>query len=262
MVEPKKNTALYDELRGTQRKAELEAWHHWNNSGRKPEHLEPLIRSIQPLITAEAKKRLPGLGGAIPAVALKQELRNAAMRAIETYDPNHLGPTGKPSQLSTHITTNFQRVTDFVSTMRNPKNNPRALFNRYGQYQNAVNEFTEEHGRDPSVDEVKVLLPGFNPREIKQIRRGFGNEVFSDFGTEIKGDVASSGTVQKIRNAATLLQSRLSAEEQQFIDLHYPSAGRQASVEAVAKKMGLPRHRVYRLKKAIENKLAPLVRSE
>ncbi len=258
----RKNTELYNELKGSRRQAELENWHRWNDSGRKPEHLEPILTSIQPLIATEAKKRLLGLGGSVPATALRQELRNAALRGIETYDPNHVGPTGRKTQLTSHIMTNFQRVTDFVSTMRNAKNNPRALLNQYGPYHNAVSEFTEEHGRDPSVEEVKSMLPSMSLPDIKRMRRGFGNEVFSDFGTDISGDQKHPATLEKIRNAAVLLSSQLSDAERQFVDLHYPSEGKQLSVEGIAKKLALPKHRVYRIKKLIEKKLSPLVKSE
>jgi hypothetical protein len=45
--------------------------------------------------------------------------------------------------------------------------------------------------------------------------------------------------------------------------MHYPSnGGKQAPIGAIAKAMNLPSHRIYRIKKLVENKLAPLVRSE
>ncbi len=252
----------YSELRG-RRQGELDLWHTWNENGRKDEHLEPLLKSIDPLIRSEARKRLQGLGGTMPAPALRQELRNAAVKAIHTFDPTRSERGLKGTQLTTHVVNSFQRVTDVVSAMRNPKYSPRALTDRFGTYTNAVTEFQEEHGREPTVEELQQKLPGWGPRVLKRMKKSFGAEVFSDMGGELEHDTSRPDVVQKIRNAAQLMKSTMTPQQQQFVDLHYPQPGeRQMSVTGIAKHMGLPEHKVYRIKKLVEARLAPLVKSE
>jgi hypothetical protein len=63
------------------RQKEVDLWHTWNTNGRTPEHLEPLLRSIEPLIVREVDKRLTGTAGNISSTAMKQNLRNSAVKS-------------------------------------------------------------------------------------------------------------------------------------------------------------------------------------
>lgn len=244
----------YNESRG-RRKSEVELWHHWNDNGRQPEHLEPLMKSMEPMIRSEAKKRLPGLGGTMPAPALRQELRNSAAKAVETYNPD------RGAQLSTHVYNNFMRVTDVVSLMRNPKYNPRDLSDRYGAYDNAVKEFHNENGRSPTVPELQEKLQ-WSPKTIRRMQKGFGEERFTDMGDAVDHE-QHRDQAQTVRHAAMLMRSTMTPQQQQFVDLHYPAPGQsQMSVAAIARHLKLPEHRVYRIKKTVESKLSPLVKSQ
>ncbi len=251
----KLSQARYDDARG-RRSKELDLWHRWNDNGRQHEHLEPLLQSIDPLLKKELRKRMQGLGGTMPQAALKQELRNAAHRAIETYDPTK-------SQLSSHITTNFMRTTDVISSVRNPKSNPRPISDRYGEFTNAQTEFEALHGRKPDPSEMKSLLPGWSDKMIKRMRKGFGSEVFSDMGTELEHDSSRPDTIDKIRSAIGIVRSQMSPDQQRFAELHYPPKGmKQKSVEQIAQTLGIPVHKAYKIKRMVENKIQTLVRSE
>jgi len=117
-------TQRYGELRDRRGK-ELQLWHIWNDSGRQQEHLEPLLKSIDPLIKSETNKRMTGLGGAIVSSAMKNELRNAAVKSLESYDPR------RGTQLTTHVVNGFMRISDFVSANRNAKYMPREDVEKY-----------------------------------------------------------------------------------------------------------------------------------
>lgn len=243
----------YGELRG-RRGQELQLWSQWNESGRQPEKLEPLLKSIDPLIRSEAQKRMQGLGGSISAPALKMELRNAAARALETYNP------ARGTQLTTHVVNNFMRVTDFIAANRNSKYMPREDVERYGAYQNAVNEFKEEHGRDPGIPELQQRL-GWNARKIKKMQRGFGSEVFSDMGTELEHDIQHEDPLQQVRSAYLLMKSQLTPQQQRFAEMHYPEEGsQQMSIRDIARNLGIPEHQAYRIKKHVEAKLSPVIK--
>lgn len=248
-------TQRYGELRG-RRGQELQLWYDWHQNGRKQEHLEPLLRSLDPLIRAETTKRMQGLGGSIASSALKNQLRNATVRALETYDPK------KGTQLTTHVINNFMRVTDFVAANRNPKYMPREDVERFGAFQNAKIEFQELHGREPTHTELANQL-GWSQRQIKKMHKGFGSEAFTDMGTELEHDIQHEDPIQQVRSALHLMRSTMTPEQQQFADLHYPEEGaQQKSVSAIAKAMKIPEHKAYRIKKKVEATLAPIIKRQ
>jgi DNA-directed RNA polymerase specialized sigma subunit len=249
-------TQRYEEARGRRTK-EIQLWHSWNESGKKQEHLEPLLKSLEPLIRSEATKRMQGLGGSISKPALQNELRNATMRALETYNPN------KGTQLTTHVVNNFMRITDFIAANRNPKYMPREDVERFGAFQNAKTEFSEVHGRDPTHHELQTLLPTWKPQQIKKMQRGFGSEAFTDMGTDLEHDVQGEDPMQRVRGALILMKSQLTPEQQAFAEMHYPAEGeRQKSVAAIARAMKIPEHKAYRIKKKVEAKLAPIIKGQ
>src|SRR5258708_3691297 len=73
------------QLRETQ-KAELDLWHHWNNNGRKPKNLKPLMDSFKPLL--EKQSRVWKNKVEIPTSAIDAEFKRHAVDACKTYDPN------------------------------------------------------------------------------------------------------------------------------------------------------------------------------
>lgn len=242
----------YEEYRG-RRGNEVKLWEQWQQSGKKPEHLEPLLKSLDPLIRAEARKRMTGLGGAISKPALTQQLRLATTRALETYKP-------EKGKLTTHVVGNFMRVTDFVAQNRNTKYMPKADVERYGAFQNAVTEFQEIHGREPTAQELQQQL-GWGARTIKKMQKSFGREAFTDMGADLDHDVATESPLQQARSAFMLMKSQFTPEQQQFAQLHYPEEGeRQMSVAGIARTMKIPEHKAYRIKKLVENKLAPIIK--
>jgi DNA-directed RNA polymerase specialized sigma subunit len=249
-------TQRYDELRGRRGK-ELELFHNWNSNGRQPEHLEPLLKSLDPLIRSETSKRMQGLGGSIAAPAMKNELRLATMKALESFDPK------RGTQLTTHVVNNFMRITDFVAANRNSKYMPREDVDRYQTFMNAKTEFAEEHGREPTAFELQQKLPNWRPAHVTKMMRGFGSEAFTDMGTDLEHDVQPEDQLQRVRSAVHLMRTTLTPEEQQFADLHYPAEGvQQKSVSAIAKALKIPEHKAYRIKKRVEGKLAPVIKGQ
>lgn len=249
-------TQRYEEARGRRTK-ELQLWHAWDQGGRQQTHLEPLLKSLEPLIRSETTKRMQGLGGSIAAPAMRNELRNATMRALETYKPD------KGTQLTTHVVNNFMRITDFVAANRNPKYMPREDVERFGAFQNAKAEFQEIHGREPTHHELQAALPTWKPQQIKKMMRGFGSEAFTDMGTDLEHDVQHEDPMQRVRGALMLMKSQLTPEQQTFAEMHYPAEGeQQKSVSAIAKAMKIPEHKAYRIKKRVEAKLAPIIKGQ
>jgi len=120
----------------------------------------------------------------------------------------------------------------------------------------------DAHGREPTVHELQQSL-GWRPKQIRKMMRGFGAEAFTDMGTELEHDTQVEDPVQRVRGAILLMRSQLTDEQRRFADLHYPEEGQeQKSVSAIAKHLGMPEHRVYRIKKKVEAKIAPIIRGQ
>ena len=259
VTDAERGAARYAELRG-RRGTELELWHKWNDNGRKEEHLEPLLQSVQPMIKREAKRRLVGLGGSIPLGALETSLQLATLKQIQRYDPARLGPSGKPVQLSTHIHNGFQSITDFVAKNRNARSLPRAKLDKAGELLAARDEFTQEHGREPTKAELAAKLPKWKKGAIAETTRARAPEVYTHFGGGLAED--NSADADKYRAAVLLVYGQLNPVEKQFADLHYPQAGETPmNVKQIANKLGIPQHQVYRVRAKVDKRLAPLVRS-
>lgn len=241
----------YDELRG-RRGAEKELWQKWDANGRQKEDLQPLLKSFDPMINSETKKRLQGLGGSISQSALKNELRISAVKAFHSYKP-------EKAQLSTHVMTNFQRVTDFVAGARNQLYMPRPDVERYQKFTSARDQFLEEHGREPTHIELQQQLPSLSVRQIRRLAKGFSPEAYSSMGTEF--DEAAPKV--DVRDAYLLVRPQLNEKQKSFAELHYPPAGeQQLTVAAIAKQLGMPPHRAYQIKSEVERRLAAVLKKE
>lgn len=240
----------YKELRGRRGK-EMQLWHAWHEGGRQQEDLKPLLKSVDPLIRSETTKRLTGLGGSIPRSALHNELRNATVRALQSYDPK------RGTQLSTHITTNFQRVTDFVAANRNERYMPKEDVESRQPFENAKNELHEELGREPTLAELQARL-GWATKKLKKMRRGFGAEVYTDMGVDFQDDTA------KLRphDAFQLARSKMKPQEVAFAELHFPAEGPGMSIRQIARTLGVQPAKAYRIKSRVESLIAPIVKGE
>lgn len=242
----------YDELR-SRRGKEMDLWKQWHEGGRNPEHLEPLLQSLDPMIHREATKRIKGLAGSIPYDSLKNELRNATVRAIQTYDPS------KKTQLSTHVTNNFQRVSDFIAQNRNALYMSKENIGKYNEFSNARTEFIDLYGREPTALELQQKLPHLSLKRIKELKTGFSPEIHTGMGGELEPDLDTATP----RDAFLLMKGKMSPEERQFAELHLPPDGmRQLTPKEIAKQMNIPQHRVYDLKTRVERIIGPVLKKE
>lgn len=244
--------AKYDAYRG-RRGAELELWKQWDQGGRKPEHLEPILESITPLIKREAQKRMTGLGGSIPRAALENELRNAAVKSLHTYNP-------QKAALSTHLTGGFQRVSDFVNANRNAKYTPGDDMKKWDRFRNATAELHEELGRQPTPHELKAVLP-WDVKTITKLQKSFGKEVHTDMGDGVSSSEDFAALTP--RDAFQLVRSQMSDQEERFGHMFFPREGEnRPAIKNIATTLGVPVHRAYRLKASVESRVGRVLKKE
>jgi DNA-directed RNA polymerase specialized sigma subunit len=256
----KANANLYGSYRG-RRDQELEMWKKWKEGGQQQHDLAPLLQSLDPLITREAKKRAAGTGGRIPFAAIKAELVKSAVKSLQGYDPSK-------ASLTSFVSTGFQRVSDFVEKHRNTVYAPRSVTRQYATFQNAKNEFIDEFGREPTEQELAQRMYGTpsSPRaaarqlkDISSMQRSFAPEVFGDVGGGLKHDTGVESDA--LRSSYLLMKSRMTEEQRRFGDLHFPPQGqRQPTIREIAKRLNITEQRAYQVKAQVEKLLAPTLR--
>jgi DNA-directed RNA polymerase specialized sigma subunit len=247
--------AKYDEARG-RRGNELKLWHAWNEGGRQTAHLSPLLKSMKPLIRNEADKRLSGFGGSMPRAAVESELTSAAVKSLQSYDPN------RGVALTTHVVGGFRRISDVMNANRNAKYMPGADVKKYQTLTNATAELRDQLGRIPTPEELKPHLPGLSVRAIGRMQRGFSEELYTDMG-----DGVSTGGEERAsmhpRDAFHLVQSELKEKEQHFGSLYFvPEGERQPAIKNIAKALSITPTQAYRLKANVETRMRQILRKE
>ncbi|MHC4180574.1 MAG: hypothetical protein ACYSWU_23995, partial [Planctomycetota bacterium] len=65
---------------------ELTMWNDWNASGRNPNKLRPLIKSLQPLVRHRSRIFVNKVRD-IPPPVIEAEFQDQLVSALETYDP-------------------------------------------------------------------------------------------------------------------------------------------------------------------------------
>lgn len=229
-----------------------ELWQTWADSGKKQEHLEPLLDALEPTIQSYAKRKMKGLGGSIPYSALEQQLRIAAKKGLESYKPE--GGT----KVRTWVIGNFQRTSDFVSGNRNFAHIPKPRVELYQKFQNAKNEFQSEHGHEPTLEDMKRLLPDVDPKELKPLMSEIRRELYIGGHPDPEADDGSIGHApSQVRSIISLMPALLTSEEQRVFDQLFPSIGEPPTIAQIARKTGLNQNQVYRLRSSIYRKVKP-----
>ena len=126
-------------------KRELGMWETWNNGGKKPDDLKPLLTSLKPLINKEASKW--SRSHDVPAAAIKGEFLRHAVDALVNYDPSL-------AKMNTHLKHRMRKAQRFVTTYQNPARIPERRTYRITEFTTARDELDEEFGRPPSSQEL------------------------------------------------------------------------------------------------------------
>lgn len=231
---------------------EQKLWEDWHQGGRTPEKLDALMHSLEPLVQQHATKQTRGFGGSIPHSAMEAQLRLAALKGIQSYDPD------KGTKLKTHVITNFMRTTGFVAANRNFSRIPKNRLEKFQSFHNAKNELYDELGREPTVEELQGSLGWKNVNEVKRLNKEIRRELYIGGNPDPEADDGSHGhSPSQIRSILSLAPSMLTPEERRVFDELYPSVGEPASMAQIAKKTGLNQGQIYRIRTAIYNKVKP-----
>lgn len=142
--------SLYKQADDTRAAQDLELWRKWDQSGRKPQYLKPLLKRFEPMIMDRARV-YTGKDLSIPPAAIEAEHKKQFLRAVETYDPSK-------GSLGTHVYGSLRAASRFVTTHQNFARIPETRIFNIGELQRAKAYLDAKHDRPPTSDELAGFL--------------------------------------------------------------------------------------------------------
>lgn len=223
----------------TQRR-EMQLWNQWNQTGRKPEALAPLVRSLEPIVQSYARKYQVR---DIPPQAVEAEFRNQAVKAIKSYNPN------QGAQLGTWVHSSLRKGSRFVHDHQNTGRIVESRLDKITQLKNAKQELFDQLGRAPTDYELSTQMR-VPHAEIQRLNLELRNDILS---SRFDGDPYEF-TAKMDNEIFAHLEEELSPDEKKvFRHIQNPkqTGGRTGEI---ATSLGWSAPKVSRLRKSIEAK--------
>jgi hypothetical protein len=223
-------------------KKEFGMWQQWQQGGKKPEDLEPLLKVYEPRFQQKIYQWKPP---AAVEAAIKADLHKNFIEALHKYDPNK-------ASLSTYVDKRLQKTQRTINKVRGVGYMPEAQVGQIGKLQSAHNELAEQFGRDPTHAEIASHTK-MQPIHVKRIMEGAARK---DVPTSMLQSDPSTQPALREREVLNLLPDELSSDELQVFNHVYGRRGfaRVASTSQLAKRLGKSPSQVSRLKSRIAKK--------
>lgn len=171
-------------MQTTQQQRDLELWNEWKKT-KSPVALELLLNQLAPLINREVGK----WGATVPRVALESKARILTIEALDGYDPT------RGAAIGTHVTNRLRKLSRYVYPYQNVARLPENKQLLFNTFQVAQNKLYDEHGREPTVEEMADEL-GWTKRKISDFQTSFNRrELVESEGAFIDDDPATTGLV-------------------------------------------------------------------
>ena len=229
------------------REEELVAWRKWKDGGEKPEDLEGLMHSLQPLIRHRMSPYL-GRVRLIPDAAIEAEFNIRAVEALRNYNPEKAG-------LATHVYRYLEKAKRFVTERQNVGRIPENRIYKIKQYQKVKSDIVEETGKQPTLPEMAKRLKW----PLAEVDR-MDSELRSDLMTQGFENDPYSMMPSKSEEVLRLFKYELSGHERTVYEyLTGQGRARITSTGEISRKMGIPDYQVSRIKEGIQRKLRKYV---
>jgi len=228
---------------------ETKMWNSWDQGGRKPQDLRPLLKSMRPLIQ-DSVNTWKGRVRYIPDEALESEFTGHAVNAFKSYDP------GRGAKLSTWVRTNLRKGGRFARTYQNVGRIVEERAGNITTFKNLKGELAEKTGRPPSdADMVRALnkQPGnkrWTPAEVQRMNSELRADIMS---STFESDPSTWSPEVDDEIMAHLGEELTPQEQQVFQHIQKPGAT-QGRTGLIAQKLKWSPSKVSRLRKAIESK--------
>lgn len=235
---PKKSR---EEMKETQKK-EIDLWHHWNNNGRKPEHLEPLYESFKPLMNREAQKFVNKVE--IPTATIHHEISQHFVNAMKSFDPSK-------AQLNTWVQTNLQKASRYVKSNQNMGKIPEGQISQIRHFDATKEQLSQKLGHEPDTKTLADAL-GWSPRRVTQMIKERRKDLPA---SGFESDPAELLTPKELE-AIKLMQYDLTPEERTVYEYTFGMNGRpRYQPGQIAKTTNIHPSKVSRIRNKLVDKL-------
>jgi DNA-directed RNA polymerase specialized sigma subunit len=220
---------------------ELEMWQQWNGGGRKPTHLRPLVKSLQPLVKNRMKVFEHRVRDIQPA-AIQAEFNDQLLGALETFNPDK-------GKMTTWINHRLMKANRFITTYQNPARIGEKRIGKITKFHQAEDMLQDKLGRSPSSHEIADHMK--RPvNEVQMLR------------SEIR-DARPIGMMQadpthvvpsRAKEIMRLLPYDLTPDENAVFERVHGIGVKRQGTGAIAKDLKMSAPKVSRLKKSIAGK--------
>lgn len=226
---------------------DLRLWHAWQQGGKTPELLDPLLRRYEPLLNRKVTEwRAPNVAPA----AFKAELTRHFVQAAENFDPQ------RGVAFNTHVQTRIKKAQRFNSRYQNIGYIPEDQARHIGALRSAQNDLTDELGRDPTHAEIAGRM-GMPVKKVTTLFSVLRKDVpASHFESD-----PSAFTTTRESDVVRLIQRRpseyLTPEETGVFNHVFGTNGARKITDTtgIAAQLGLSQPKVSRIKTSIANKI-------
>ena len=241
---------------GIRQSKEVVLWHTWNNNGRKPKDLDPLLKSFAPLIQKRVniyKNRVE-----IPVAAIEHEHKKWFVEAMKDWKP-------EKGALNTWATWKLKRAGRFIESNKNFARISENISQHIGAFNAVKSELKDKLGHEPDDQSVHDhILENGHPtlgklslKDIKRInkeqRRGL---IQSGHDVEEMGGAPNLSSREE--EVVHLIYHQLTPLERVVHEYTFGLNGKpKLSPGQIAKKLDMDNSKVSKLRTAIYKKIEP-----
>lgn len=233
--------------RASRKQQEMHLWKTWKDSGHEPEHLDPLLDSLKPLMTQHVNRYAGNVPISRPA--LENEVTRLTVRALKSYKPD------KGAQLSTFVTGQLKGINRFVTQHQNVSRITEERSQKIGRYKLAHGSLNESLGRPPTAQEVADEMKV----SVRMVNR---------LAQEMRSDLLSSGAEHdpfideepRSREVLRLMYPyAFTPDEQKVFEFLLGLNGKQKELKTgkIARSLGWSDSKVSQLRSSIAGKVKP-----
>lgn len=238
---------LKNKVAAQRAEGDLDLWHKWNQGGRTPELLEPLIKRYEPLLK---RKVVEWKAPAVAPAAFKMELTRHLINAAQTFEPE------RGVAFNTHVQNRIQKAKRFNTRHQNVGYIPEGQVKNIGPLQQAQNELTEQYGRAPTATELASHL-NMPEHKVTGLMKALRKDVPSSAFETDPSSFATSRESDVIRLIQKRPEEYLSPDEARVFNHIFGTNGARKITDTtgLAAQLGMSQPKISRLKTSIGDKI-------
>jgi len=136
-----------------ERQSEIDLWKRYKGGDQAA--LQPLMDRFKPTVSKWVTQYA---SPNVPPVTLRVTAQMNLKKALDSYNPMHVGPSGQVASLNTHVTWGLKKGTRLIQKYSNIARIPEPRGLLIGEYKRAKLALEEKFGRPPSIAEIRDFI--------------------------------------------------------------------------------------------------------